>query len=82
MHDGTTRFRKGDAGSLPLPPGWAFAEKAVLPERSVIPIRKDAPLDVVCLVSCGVTAGAGPSSTRPSRRRARRWPSSAAAASG
>src|SRR4029453_5989861 len=27
---------------------------------SVIPIRKDAPLDVVCLVSCGVLAGAGP----------------------
>jgi S-(hydroxymethyl)glutathione dehydrogenase / alcohol dehydrogenase len=26
----------------------------------VIPIRKDAPLDVVCLVSCGVLAGAGP----------------------
>jgi S-(hydroxymethyl)glutathione dehydrogenase / alcohol dehydrogenase len=32
----------------------------VLPEVSVIPIRKDAPLDVVCLVSCGVLAGAGP----------------------
>jgi Zn-dependent alcohol dehydrogenase len=29
-------------------------------EESVIPIRKDAPLDVVCLVSCGVLAGAGP----------------------
>ena len=26
----------------------------------MIPIRKDAPLDVVCLVSCGVLAGAGP----------------------
>jgi S-(hydroxymethyl)glutathione dehydrogenase/alcohol dehydrogenase len=32
----------------------------VLPETSVIPIRKDAPLDVVSLVSCGVLAGAGP----------------------
>jgi S-(hydroxymethyl)glutathione dehydrogenase/alcohol dehydrogenase len=32
----------------------------VLLEQSVIPIRKDAPLDVVCLVSCGVLAGAGP----------------------
>ena len=28
-------------------------------EEGVIPIRKDAPLDTVCLVSCGVTAGAG-----------------------
>ena len=44
MHDGTSRFRR----------------KAVLPELSVIPIRADAPLDVVCLVSCGVLAGAGP----------------------
>ena len=32
----------------------------MLPEESVIPVRKDAPLDVVCLVSCGVLAGAGP----------------------
>ncbi|HYS18127.1 MAG TPA: alcohol dehydrogenase catalytic domain-containing protein, partial [Candidatus Binatia bacterium] len=37
-----------------------FATHSVLPEESVIPIRKDAPLDVVCLVSCGVLAGAGP----------------------
>ncbi|HYS19256.1 MAG TPA: zinc-binding dehydrogenase, partial [Candidatus Binatia bacterium] len=36
------------------------ATHSVLPEESVIPIRKDAPLDVVCLVSCGVLAGAGP----------------------
>ncbi len=32
----------------------------MLLEEGVIPIRKDAPLDVVCLVSCGVLAGAGP----------------------
>src|SRR5262249_46283794 len=32
---------------------------------SVIPIRKDAPLDVVCLVSCGVLAGAGPGFNPP-----------------
>src|SRR5438132_6336328 len=30
-----------------------------LPDVSVIPIRKDAALDVVCLVSCGVMTGAG-----------------------
>jgi Zn-dependent alcohol dehydrogenase len=29
-------------------------------EQGVIPIRPDAPLDVACLVSCGVLAGAGP----------------------
>jgi S-(hydroxymethyl)glutathione dehydrogenase/alcohol dehydrogenase len=59
MHDGTTRFRKGDAEIYHYLQVSSFAERAVLPERSVIPIRKDAPLDVVCLVSCGVTAGAG-----------------------
>src|SRR5256886_9068365 len=37
-----------------------YATHAVPREESVIPIRKDAPLDVVCLVSCGVLAGAGP----------------------
>jgi Zn-dependent alcohol dehydrogenase len=32
---------------------------ATVPDVSVIPIRKDAPLEVVCLVSCGVMTGAG-----------------------
>lgn len=31
-----------------------FSERAVVPQISLIPIRKDAPLEVVCLVSCGV----------------------------
>src|SRR4030095_15216649 len=30
-----------------------------VPDVSVIPIRKDAPLEVVCLVSCGVMTGFG-----------------------
>jgi S-(hydroxymethyl)glutathione dehydrogenase / alcohol dehydrogenase len=60
MHDGTSRFRKnGQALHHYLQVG-GYATHAVLPEQSVIPIRKDAPLDVVCLVSCGVLAGAGP----------------------
>jgi S-(hydroxymethyl)glutathione dehydrogenase / alcohol dehydrogenase len=59
MLDGTTRFRKGDAAVYHYLQVSSYAERAVLPELSVIPIRKDAPLDVVCLVSCGVTAGAG-----------------------
>src|SRR4029450_11579911 len=37
-----------------------YATHAVRLELSVPPIRADAPLDVVCLVSCGVLAGAGP----------------------
>jgi S-(hydroxymethyl)glutathione dehydrogenase/alcohol dehydrogenase len=59
MADGTARFRKGEAEVYHFLQVSSYAERAVLPEVSVIPIRKDAPLEVVCLVSCGVTAGAG-----------------------
>ena len=59
MLDGTARFRKGDREIYHYLQVSSYAERAVLPEQSVISIRKDAPLDVVCLVSCGVTAGAG-----------------------
>jgi Zn-dependent alcohol dehydrogenase len=60
MHDGTSRFRKNGQGLHHFLQVAGYATHAVLPEPSVIAIRKDAPLDVVCLVSCGVLAGAGP----------------------
>src|ERR1051325_9269335 len=60
MHDGTSRFRKSGQSLHHFLQVAGYATHAVLPEQSVIPIRKDAPLDVVCLVSCGVLAGAGP----------------------
>ncbi|HEV8440135.1 MAG TPA: Zn-dependent alcohol dehydrogenase [Methylomirabilota bacterium] len=60
MHDGTPRFRKNGQGLHHFLQVSGYATSAVLPEDSVIPIRRDAPLDVVCLVSCGVLAGAGP----------------------
>src|SRR5436853_5631994 len=60
MPDGTSRFRKGGQSLHHYLQVGGYATHAVLPEQSVIPIRKDAPLDVVCLVSCGVLAGAGP----------------------
>ena len=59
MLDGTSRFRKGAQPINHFLQVSSYAERAVLPDVSVIPIRKDAPLEVVCLVSCGVTAGAG-----------------------
>src|SRR5947207_12422842 len=61
MLDGTSRLRNRDG--LPLHHFLqvaGYATHAVLPEVSVIPVRKDARLDVACLVSCGVLAGAGP----------------------
>lgn len=36
-----------------------FAEATVLPEIALAKIRKDAPLDRVCLLGCGVTTGIG-----------------------
>jgi S-(hydroxymethyl)glutathione dehydrogenase/alcohol dehydrogenase len=60
MLDGTSRFQKNGQGLHHFLQVSGYATHAVLPDVSVIPIRKDAPLDVVCLVSCGVLAGAGP----------------------
>src|SRR4051794_12351188 len=59
MHDGTTRFRKGNQEIFQMHQLGTFSERAVVPQISLIPIRKDAPLDVICLVSCGVMTGAG-----------------------
>jgi len=36
-----------------------FAQYAVMPEGGVIKVRKDAPLETVCLVGCAVTTGIG-----------------------
>jgi S-(hydroxymethyl)glutathione dehydrogenase/alcohol dehydrogenase len=36
-----------------------FAERTVVPEIALAKIRKDAPLDKVCLLGCGVTTGIG-----------------------
>ena len=60
MLDGTSRLRKGSTALHHYLQVAGYATHAVLPEVSVIPIRKDVPLDVACLVSCGVLAGAGP----------------------
>ncbi|TAK20791.1 MAG: Zn-dependent alcohol dehydrogenase [Chloroflexota bacterium] len=60
MLDGTSRFRRRDGSFVNhFLQVSSFATRAVLLQEGVIPIRKDAPLDVVCLVSCGVTAGMG-----------------------
>lgn len=37
----------------------SFAEKMLSPERSLVKIRDDMPLDRACLIGCGVTTGLG-----------------------
>jgi len=37
----------------------SFAERMLCPERSLVKIRDDVPLDRACLIGCGVTTGLG-----------------------
>jgi S-(hydroxymethyl)glutathione dehydrogenase / alcohol dehydrogenase len=36
-----------------------YSEFTLMPERGVVKVREDAPLDRICLVGCGVTTGVG-----------------------
>ena len=59
MPDGTTRFSKDGQPIYHYMGTSTFAEHTVLPEISVAKISKDAPLDKVCLLGCGITTGIG-----------------------
>ena len=59
MPDGTSRFSLGGERLLHYMGTSTFAHHTVLPEIAVATIRKDAPLDKVCLIGCGVTTGLG-----------------------
>ena len=59
MPDGTTRFSYQGQPIYHYMGTSTFSEYTVLPEISVAKIRKDAPLDKVCLLGCGVTTGIG-----------------------
>ncbi|MCA1714938.1 MAG: S-(hydroxymethyl)glutathione dehydrogenase/class III alcohol dehydrogenase [Gammaproteobacteria bacterium] len=59
MPDGTTRFSH-DGKPLHHYMGTStFSEYTVVPEISLAVISKDAPLEKVCLLGCGVTTGIG-----------------------
>ncbi|MFQ5666665.1 MAG: alcohol dehydrogenase catalytic domain-containing protein [Candidatus Binatia bacterium] len=58
--DGTTRLRRRNNEAIHhFFSQSAFAEYAVVPERSAVKIRPDAPLDKVALLGCGTTTGIG-----------------------
>lgn len=59
MPDGTSRFSKDDRPILHFMGTSTFSEYTVLPEIAVAKISKEAPLDKVCLLGCGVTTGIG-----------------------
>ncbi len=59
MPDGSSRFSINGKQILHYMGTSTFANYIVLPEIAVAKIRKDAPLDKVCLIGCGVTTGIG-----------------------
>ena len=59
MPDGTSRLSKRGRMLHHYMGTSTFAEYTVLPEISLAKIRRDAPLDKVCLLGCGVTTGIG-----------------------
>lgn len=59
MPDGTSRFSKNGKPIYHYMGTSTFAEYTVLPEIAVAKINKQAPLDKVCLLGCGVTTGLG-----------------------
>ncbi|SHL55203.1 S-(hydroxymethyl)glutathione dehydrogenase / alcohol dehydrogenase [Nitrosospira sp. Nsp11] len=59
MPDGTTRFFKGGKPIYHYMGTSTFSEYTVIPEISLAKISKEAPLEKVCLLGCGVTTGLG-----------------------
>jgi S-(hydroxymethyl)glutathione dehydrogenase/alcohol dehydrogenase len=59
MPDGTTRFSYQGKPIYHYMGCSTFSEYTVLPEVSLAKIPKDAPLEKVCLLGCGVTTGIG-----------------------
>ncbi len=59
MPDGTSRFSKDGKPIYHYMGTSTFAEYTVLPEVSLAKVSKEAPLDKICLLGCGVTTGIG-----------------------
>ncbi len=59
MPDGTSRFSLDGKPIHHYMGTSTFSEYTVLPEIAVAKIRKEAPLEKVCLLGCGITTGIG-----------------------
>jgi S-(hydroxymethyl)glutathione dehydrogenase / alcohol dehydrogenase len=59
MPDGSTRFSCGDKEIFHYMGTSTFSEYSVVAEVSLAKINKEAPLEKVCLLGCGVTTGIG-----------------------
>ncbi len=59
MPDGTSRFSKNGKTLFHYMGTSTFSEYTVVPEISLAKVHKDAPLEKVCLLGCGITTGIG-----------------------
>jgi len=59
MPDGSSRFSKNGKTIFHYMGTSTFSEYSVLPEIALAKISKQAPLDKVCLLGCGITTGIG-----------------------
>jgi S-(hydroxymethyl)glutathione dehydrogenase/alcohol dehydrogenase len=59
MPDGTSRFSLEGKPLFHYMGTSTFSEYTVLPEVSLAKVSKEAPLDKICLLGCGVTTGIG-----------------------
>src|SRR5210317_2390942 len=59
MPDGSSRFSKDGKTIFHYMGTSTFSEFSVLPEIAIAKISKEAPLDKVCLLGCGITTGLG-----------------------
>jgi len=59
MPDGTSRMRWRGRTLHHYMGTSTFAKATVVPEIALAKVRKDAPLDKICLLGCGVTTGIG-----------------------
>jgi len=59
MPDGTSRITWRGKKLYHYMGTSTFAKAAIVPEIALAKIRKDAPLDKVCLLGCGITTGIG-----------------------
>ncbi len=59
MPDGTSRFSKNGKPIHHYMGTSTFSEYTVLPEIAVAKVNKEAPLEKVCLLGCGITTGIG-----------------------
>ncbi|HHO50562.1 MAG TPA: S-(hydroxymethyl)glutathione dehydrogenase/class III alcohol dehydrogenase [Deltaproteobacteria bacterium] len=59
MPDGSSRFSKGGKPIFHYMGTSTFAEHTVVPEIALAKIPREAPLEKVCLLGCGITTGIG-----------------------